>query len=228
MLLVDADQPRRGTGAKTAERAPTTTRASPATIALALVAPLGLGRAPSAGRRRDRRSARWKRASVCGVSAISGTSTIAPRPRASALRTRGGRPRSCRCRSRRQSRKWPPPASMRLDDPLDGPPAWLRRAPPAPLRRPCLRSRSSAARRAAGAASARRARARAPASSRSSRRSRARGRRAPAAALDDRLDRRGLDRPAAPPPRSRRRRPRRGAPKRIETTAPLPTSSGTS
>ena len=84
VLLVDADRRRgRGTGAKTAERAPTTTRASPRATR------------SRSSRRSASPSEEWrtatvspkravKRASVCGVSAISGTRTIAPRPRASA------------------------------------------------------------------------------------------------------------------------------------------------
>ena len=59
-------------------------------------------RAPSAARRRRRRSAPRKRRSACGVSAISGTSTIALRPGVERrLRRRAGRPRSCPSRSRR-------------------------------------------------------------------------------------------------------------------------------
>ena len=53
-----------------------------------LVVALARARAWSAGRRRCRRSASTKRDTICGVSAISGTSTITPRPCASAARGR--------------------------------------------------------------------------------------------------------------------------------------------
>ena len=73
----------RATGANTAERAPTTMRASPRAIR------------SRSSRRSASVSPEWsiatrspnragKRPTVCGVSAISGTSTIAPRPRSSA------------------------------------------------------------------------------------------------------------------------------------------------
>ena len=76
-----------GTGANTAERAPTTTGASPDAIR------------SRSSRRSASLSAEWrtatrspkrarKRPSVCGVSAISGTSTIAPRPRRERRRAR--------------------------------------------------------------------------------------------------------------------------------------------
>ena len=49
-----------------------------------LVVALALARARSAAARPCRRSAPAKRATVCGVSAISGTSAITPSPRSSA------------------------------------------------------------------------------------------------------------------------------------------------
>ena len=83
MLLVDAIRPRSRIGANTAERAPTTMRASPLAIR------------SRSSRRSASPSAEWriatvspkrcrKRPTVCGASAISGTSTIAPSPRSSA------------------------------------------------------------------------------------------------------------------------------------------------
>ena len=62
--------------------------------------------ATRANRRRNRRI-------VCGVRLISGTSTIASRPRATTCSIAADRPRSCRCRSRRGSGtgRTPPPRS---------------------------------------------------------------------------------------------------------------------
>ena len=99
-----------GTGANTAERAPTTIRASPLAI-----------RARSS-RRSASVSAEWRiatrspkrartRPTVCGASAISGTRTIAPRPRSSTAA------HACRYTSvfplpvAPCSRKFPPPPS---------------------------------------------------------------------------------------------------------------------
>ena len=197
-------RPRRSTGAKTAERAPTTTDASPETIRSRSSRRSASVRPECSTAIRSPKRA-WKRPSVCGVSAISGTSTIAPRPARARRRTPGDRPRSCRCRSRPASRRWAPPRVERLDDARDR--LLLRLGQLRRLRLACEPGRRSRAARLGGrAASARRARARAPGSSRSSRRPRARDRRAPAAT------RRGPTRsapsrsPAAPRLRSRRRR----------------------
>ena len=70
-------------GANTAERGPTHTRASPAAQPQPLLVALALAEARSGAPPRCRRSAPGSGPTVCGVSAISGTSTIAPRPAAS-------------------------------------------------------------------------------------------------------------------------------------------------
>ena len=75
--------PSDGTGANTAERAPTTTGASPDAIRSRSSRRSASVSAECSTATRSPKRAR-KRPSVCGVSAISGTSTIAPRPRASA------------------------------------------------------------------------------------------------------------------------------------------------
>ena len=76
-------RPRSGTGAKTAERAPTTTRASPSRIrhhwSCRSPAESSLWRTDTVAPKR----AVAARTSI-GVRPISGTRTIAPRPRASA------------------------------------------------------------------------------------------------------------------------------------------------
>ena len=96
VLLVDDDQARaRASG----RRRPSAGRRRPAPPPPA-AAPTRRGarppRASSAGRRRCRRSARRSATTICGVSAISGTSTITPRPCAERLARRpAGRPRSC-------------------------------------------------------------------------------------------------------------------------------------
>ena len=116
----------------------------------------------------------------------------------------------------------------RRDDPRDRPPPAAPSARAAPPRRPCRRP-SAVARRAGRAASARRARAPAPASSRSSRRARARDRRAPAAARRATPSIGAVSTPAGASTPVSTTTPRAAArPKRIETTAPLPTPSGTS
>jgi hypothetical protein len=85
------------TGAKSAERAPTTT-APRRGAGAATRRPRAARSVMRAVEHRDvHRSARLKRVTtVCGVSAISGTSTIAPRPRRQHLGDHlAGRPRSC-------------------------------------------------------------------------------------------------------------------------------------
>ena len=88
VLLVDHDQPevadRREDGGARADRDPRLA----ACAAAATRRSARPRRARSAAARRCRRSARWKRPTVCGVSAISGTSTITPSP---ALERRGRR-----------------------------------------------------------------------------------------------------------------------------------------
>ena len=74
--------PRRGIAANTAERAPTTTRASPSAMRRCS-APRRAGVSALCSTATVSPKRAWKRAAVCGVSAISGTSTIAPRPSAS-------------------------------------------------------------------------------------------------------------------------------------------------
>ena len=70
-------------GAKTAERAPTTTRASPEAIRSRSSRRSASVRPEWSSAIRAPKRAR-KRPTACGVSAISGTSTIAPSPRSSA------------------------------------------------------------------------------------------------------------------------------------------------
>ena len=83
VLLVDDDQPEARTGAKIAERAPTTTRASPVAIrSRSSRRSASLSAGVEHGDASPNRAP--KRPTVCGVSAISGTSTIAPRPRSRA------------------------------------------------------------------------------------------------------------------------------------------------
>ena len=78
MLLVDDDQAEPLSGAKTAERGPTQTRASPVRSRIH-----SSWRSPAASGVQDGdhvAEALDEAPNVCGVSAISGTSTIAPRP----------------------------------------------------------------------------------------------------------------------------------------------------
>ena len=75
--------PRSGTAANTAERAPTTTRASPAAIR-ACSAPLRAGVSALCSTATVSPNRATNRPAVCGVSAISGTSTTAPLPCSSA------------------------------------------------------------------------------------------------------------------------------------------------
>ena len=191
--------PSDGTGAKTAERAPTTTGASPDAIrSRSSRRSASVSAECSTATRSPKRSR--KRPSVCGVSAISGTSTIAPRPRASAA-----------SHARMYTSVLPLPVapwSRRLPpDRRAARRCGRARAPAAPTPSPARPPPSShrpqparAAHRGASRCAARRARARAPASSRSSRPSRARGRRAPAAASPRRArPARSSRRPAAHP-----------------------------
>ena len=107
--------PSDGTGAKTAERAPTTTGASPGRDPLALVAPLRLGQrrvqhrdaiaealAEPAERLRRERDLRHEH------------DRAAARARAPPRR-RGCRPRSCRCRSRRTGGRCRPAVEQLVD-----------------------------------------------------------------------------------------------------------------
>ena len=172
------------------------------------------------------------RPTVCGASAISGTSTIAPRPalerRRAGLEVDLGLPAAGRAveQERAAARRRAPRAIAGDRRALLG--GQARAAPPRP---------ASACRSAGGAcslrrfgAAARRARARAPASSRSSRRARARGRRAPAAArsttpsIGARLD------PVGASLLDARRRSRAAARRRTDRrrSRPSPTSRSTS
>ena len=83
MLLVDADHAERGERREDGGAGADDDARLAGEDALALVAPLGLGEAGVEQRDTSPKRAR-KRPTVCGVSAISGTRTIAPRPAASA------------------------------------------------------------------------------------------------------------------------------------------------
>ena len=118
VLLVDHDQPevaRPGRRPPSAGRPRSAPRRSAAAATRRSARPR---RAPSAAAPPCRRSAPGSAPTVCGVSAISGTSTITPSPRSSAAARRAGRPRSCPSRSRRaaarrrraRSPRAPPPA----------------------------------------------------------------------------------------------------------------------
>ena len=155
VLLVDADQPERGNrgedrgaGADDDRRLAEAIRSRSSRRSASVSAEWRTAtRSPKRAR---------KRPSACGVSAISGTSTIAPRPRASASARRpAGRPRSCRCRWRRRAGT-PPPRRRGPRDPASAAPAAgsARRAPPRPGRSSRARgARPLAPRRAAGATS---------------------------------------------------------------------------
>ena len=200
MLLVDDDQRRvRGTGAKTAERAPTTILASPLRDPLALVAPLGVAQARVEDRDAIAEAGAHAARATAGASAISGTSRIVPSPRSSAAcaslevdlgLARAGRAveqeRSAlpRCERRRRSARPAARCSLRR----------ARRLVLAGERLALGRRRARSPRRRGTPGRNERERAR-RASTRSSRRARARGRRAPAGPLRRRR------RPARPRPR---------------------------
>ena len=76
-------------GAKTAVRVPTTTRASPRRIAPPLVVALPGREARNAGRRAGRRRRDRSRSAICGTRLTSGTSTIADPPSPQRLLDRG-------------------------------------------------------------------------------------------------------------------------------------------
>ena len=81
MLLVDDDQPEVGDGREHGRARPDADPRLAAAQAAPLVVALA-GAEPRVQHRHDRSPKRaWKRPTICGVSAISGTSTIAPRPR---------------------------------------------------------------------------------------------------------------------------------------------------
>jgi hypothetical protein len=84
VLLVDDDQPDAAHRREDAERAPTTIRASRARSGRARRARSASPSDEWQRSRRGRRTGGRKRPTVCGASAISGTSTIVPRPRSSA------------------------------------------------------------------------------------------------------------------------------------------------
>ena len=218
------------TGAKIAERAPTTTRASPLAMRSrssrrsASVSPEWMQRdaraeagAEAPDRLRRQRDLRHEH----------DRAEAALERRAARLEVHLGL-----AAARRAVEQEVPAAAgvERADDGLESALPASPRAAPARARPRAPRARPAArARRAASAAPERRARARAPASSRSSRRPRARARRAAAAAPRRRARPRATSTPAGASTPSSTTSPRRFAlPKRTSTTEPTRTSSGTS